>query len=233
MNFIRRLLPVLAVSAAAIADAQTPLAPGPLNGRVQGHTYVAPEGLFRVPLPVLAELGGRITDTANSVTFIDDFNYVFTIAWVEISPERKRELETGSMREFLTTFFANQVMPDFQAAFRGAQAESARYAPGIYDGALLVYTLLPGGSMFSHKLTFVSPNETIPDAKRGNLVVVREGYIFILSTEIVERVLERRTYSLTKEEENDILRRRLVEMLGKMEFAPKPDQGDTPPPPTP
>ncbi len=211
---------VLAASVALVAGAQSAIAPGPLNGRVEGSSYVAAEGVFRVPLPVLPELGGRITDTANSVTFIDDFNYVFTIAWVQISPERQRDLSERTMREFLTTFFANEVMPDFQAAFRGARAESARFSPGILDGALLVYTLLPGGSMFRHKLTFVSPNETLPDAKRGNLVVVRAGRIFILSTEIAERVLERRTYALTKDEENDLLRHRLVDMLGKMEFPP-------------
>ena len=38
-----------------------------LAGRIENRTYIASGGLFRVPIPVLPELGGTVTDTANVV----------------------------------------------------------------------------------------------------------------------------------------------------------------------
>jgi hypothetical protein len=51
-----------------------------LIGRIEGNSYVSPTGAFRVTVPVLPELGGRVVDTDNVVTFQDDFNVLCTIA---------------------------------------------------------------------------------------------------------------------------------------------------------
>ena len=76
--------------------------------------------------------------------------------------------------------------------------------------------------MFSHKLTFRAPDSPPPVAKRGNLIVTHDDWIFIISTELTERVLEGDAYQKTPQQENDLLRQRLVELLGKMQFTPPP-----------
>jgi hypothetical protein len=189
-----------------------------LMGRIEGNQYVSPTGAFRVTIPVLPELGGRIVDTENVVTFQDDFNVLCTIAAFPMDATLRWEYSTRGRKDYLAYFFANFVMPDFQEAFRGARAESAKYAPGIGDGALLVYLLLPGGSMFAHKLPFLAANESLPEAKRGNVLVVREGWTIVASIELAERVLERSTYNKTTAQEDDILRQRLVDLLAKVTF---------------
>ena len=62
-------------------------------------------------------------------------------------------------------------------------------------------------------------------AKRGNLCFVKSNCVFVVSTELSERVLERSTYHKTVEEENAILRQRLLDLVEKMQFtqpAPEP-----------
>ncbi len=169
---------------------------------------------------MLPELGGRVIDTENVVTFQDDFNVLCTIAAFPMDATQRWELSTRGLKDYLAYFFANYVMPDFQQTFSGARAESAKFVPSVAEGSLLVYTLLPGGSMFAHKLTFVTPDERLPDAKRGNLVFVRNGWIFVMSVELAERIIERSTYHKTTAEEDAILRRRLIDLLGKIEFTP-------------
>lgn len=206
---------LLLVAGAVSAQAQ---ADGALAGRIEGKTYTSATGAFSITIPVLPELGGRISDTPNTVTFQDDYNFVCTIAALPMDASQRWEHSTRSEKDYLAYFFANFVMPDFQASFRGAHVESARFAPSILGGSLIVYTLLPGGSMFEHKLSFADPNEPPPVAKRGNLLIVRHDWIYILSTELAERVLEPSTYHKTTDEENEILRQRLVSLVDKMKF---------------
>ena len=72
--------------------------------------------------------------------------------------------------------------------------------------------------MFAHKLPFLGENETLPDAKRGNVLVVREGWTIVASIELAERILERSTYNKTTAQEDDILRARLVDLVNKITF---------------
>lgn len=217
----RFLFALLAAIATPLA-AQEVAAPAALAGRVEGRVYVSPTGVFRVKIPVLPELGGRIIDTENVVTFQDDFNVMCTIAALPMDATQRWEFSTRGTKDYLAYFFGNFVMPDFQQSFRGARVESAKYSPSVGGGALFAYTLLPGGSMFANKLSFVSENDPIPEAKRGNLLCVHEGWVFVLSVELAERVLERSSYHKTPAEEDDILRQRLVELLDKIEFTKPP-----------
>lgn len=216
-----RILFICLALVCATASAQSEAA-DTLVGRIEGNSYVSPTNSFRVTVPVLPELGGRVVDTNNVVTFQDDYNVLCTIAAFPMDASLRWELSTRGRKDYLAYFFANYVMPDFQQSFPGAEAESAKYAPSIADGALLVYVLLPGGSMFAHKLPFIGRTDSLPDAKRGNLLVVREGWTFVLSIELAERILERSTYKKTTAEEDEILRQRLIELLGKITFSTPP-----------
>ncbi|MEO6002421.1 MAG: hypothetical protein ABIZ04_11790 [Opitutus sp.] len=220
IRFLFVCLSLLCVSSSAQSGGADTLA-----GRMEGRYYVSPTGAFKVLAPVLPELGGRIVDTDNVVTFQDDYNVLVTIAAFPLDATLRWELSTRGQKDFLAYFFANYVLPDFQQSFAGAHAESAKYAPSIGQGGLLVYLILPGGSMFANKLSFIGPNETIPDAKRGNLLLVRDGWTYVVSIELAERVLERSTYKKTTVEEDEILRQRLIDLVNKMEFT-KPPSAD-------
>jgi hypothetical protein len=215
MNAFRFLLILTSLTSVSLLAQPEPAA---LAGHIEGTAYVSPNGAFRVAVPVLPELGGRVVDNENAVTFQDNFNVFVTVASFPMDATQRWELSTRGLKEYLIYFFSNYVMPDFQQTFPGSRVESAKYAPGVGDGALIAYTLLPGGSMFSDKLSFVGTDEVVREAKRGNLVCVRNGWVFVFSIELAERVLERAAYHKTSAEEDQILRQRLVDMLGKTEF---------------
>jgi hypothetical protein len=195
--------------------------PGPgLNGRVEGRVYVSPTGLFRVAIPVLPELGGSINDTPNVVTFQDSFNVHVSIGVFQQDATQRWELSTRGVQDYLSFFFDNYVTPDFRQMFPGTQVEGTVFVPTLMGGALITYTLLPGGSMFDDKRALLGRDSALPVAKRGNLIFVRNGNIFVISTELAERVIERSSYRKTPAEENELLRERLTDIVGKMEFPP-------------
>ena len=196
-------------------------APG-LEGKIEGRTYVSPTGVFKISIPVLPELGGEITDTPNVVTFQDDFNVHVSIAAFPQDAMQRWELSTRGMKDYLIFFFSNYVLADFKQAFEGAQIESAKFLPGMGDGTLLTYILIPGGTMFADRIPQLSADR-VPVAKRGNMVFVRNGHIFVVSTELAERVIEGKAYKKTTTEEDELLRTRLNDIVGKMTFAKMPE----------
>jgi len=204
----------LMVVSPALVEAQTRLA-----GRVEGTHYVSPSGAYKIAIPVLPELGGNIVDTPEVVTFEDDFNVHASIACFKMDATQRWEQETRGRRDYLVWFFGNFVQADFQSRFVGAKVESAKFIPAMEGGALLCYNLLPGGTMFASRPSF-SATEEVFVAKRGNLLFLREGHVYVLSIELAERALERRTYEKTVAEEDEILRKRLLELLGRMSFTP-------------
>ena len=192
-----------------------------LVGKVEGKTYVSPTGLFKVAIPVLPELGGDVTDTPNVVTFQDDFNVHVSIAAFPQDATQRWELSTRGLKDYLIYFFSNFVLSDFKQTFEGVQIESAKFVPSMLDGSLLTYLLVPGGTMFSGRVPQLSADR-VPVAKRGNLLFVRNGHIFVISIELAERVIEGRSYNKTTAEEDEILRNRLNDIVGKITFAKPP-----------
>lgn len=197
-----------------------------LAGKVEGKTYVSPTGQFRVAIPVLPELGGEITDTPNVVTFQDDFNVHVSIATFPQDATQRWELSTRGAKDYLVYFFSTFVLPDFKQTFPGVQIESAKFIPGLLDGALLTYLIVPGGTMFGERLPFAS-RDRLPVAKRGNLLFVKNGNVFVVSTELAERVIEGKSFNKTTAEEDEILRNRLNDIVGKMTFAAPPAARET------
>jgi hypothetical protein len=185
----------------------------PLTGHLEGQVYASPTGTFRIAVPVL---------TANVVTFQDSYNVHVSIGAFPQDATQRWEFSTRGTSDYLVFFFSNYVMSDFQQMFPGASVESAQYSPALLNGSLLTYTLLPGGSMFADKHAIAGPSESPPVAKRGNLVFVRNDYVYVISTELAERVIERRSYKKTTAEEDEILRKRLADIVKKMEFTRPP-----------
>ncbi len=198
-------------------------------GKVEGNQYTSPTGVFRVTIPVIAEFSGTITDTENVVTFQDDFTTYQTIACFKMDDRLRHEEDTRGRKDFLIWFFSNTVQAELLQLFPGTRVESAHYIHSINDGALLTYNLLPGGSMFAERA--VITNTGIPIiAKRGNLVFVKNGSVFIMSIELVEKSVENIAYTQTVAEQDADLRKRLMTLLDAITFAsiPTAESAQTP-----
>jgi hypothetical protein len=220
-----RILIVVACAAVLPASAQD--AQPQLAGRIEGRSYLSPTGVFKVTIPVLAELGGEVTDTPNVVTFQDDYSLHVSIAAFPHDATQRWELATRGTKDYLVYFFSNFVLSDFRQAFPSAKIESAKFLPTTLEGALLTYMLVPGGTMFANRVPTVGLTERVPIAKRGNLLFVRNGHTFIISTELAERVIEGSSFKKTTDEEDELLRTRLLEMVGRITFS-KPTDGTKP-----
>lgn len=192
---------------------------GVMVGRVEGDTYISPTGEFKIPVPILPELGGTINDTENVVTFSDSFNTHISIACFPMDAEQKWEFDTRGTRDYLLYFFTTFVMAEFQSRFPTASIESARFLPGLMEGTVIAYALLPGGSYFEAKNSLLN---TAPDnpavAKRGTLLFVRSKHVYVISTELAERVTQRSTYNRTVDQENQLLSERLTTLVNRLAF---------------
>lgn len=218
MRFRSLFLPSILVLALGLrpAIAQSG-SPSTLIGRVDGNQYIAPSGAFRVTVPVLGALGGSITDTENVVTFQDAFSTHQSIACFKMDATQRFEDEARGRKDYLGWFFSNYVQQDFENRFPGARIESALFIGDLQGGAVLVYNLLPGGSMFASRAPAQANGEPAV-AKRGNLVFVNNGCIYVLSIELTEKVLEGTAFNKTVSEEDNILRRRVLDLYRKITF---------------
>lgn len=208
--------------AAGVLGSPAPAQVAELAGKLEGDTYVSATGEFSLPLPVLRELGGTISDTANVVTFTDSYSTHISIACFPQDALQRWELETRGRRDYLLYFFTDFVLADFARRFPGSAIESARFLPEFLEGALITYALLPGGSYFEAKPDLLGPAPPVT-AKRGSLLFVRNSHLYVLSTELAERATRRGTYEATPEKENDQLTARLLELTNRLVFTvPRP-----------
>lgn len=213
-------LPLL-LAAALLALATGVAQAGPLAGRIEGETYVSATGEFSVPVLVLRELGGLITDTENVVTFTDNYSTHISIACFPQDALQRWELETRGLRDYLLYFFTEFVLADFAKRFPGSSIEAARFVPELMDGSVITYALLPGGSHFEPMTGLAAPApENRVTAKRGTLLFVRNRHVYVLSTELAERATKRDGYNATPEQENAQLTSRLTELAGRLVFPP-------------
>jgi hypothetical protein len=201
-------------------------APLPLTGQIDGNTYISPTGAFSIESPVLPEFGGVVTDTGNVVTFQDEVSTVVSIATFPLNAGERWKLQLDGPKDYLANFFRQYVLPDFGRAFPGVAVDKdAVFMPNMLEGALLIYLELPGGSMFASRAVVFDPDRKLPPAKRGNLIFLHNGYVFVISIELAERVLQGTAYTLTPAEENLELKERLEDTVHRMKFlkpAPQP-----------
>ena len=177
-----RILSVLLLASAALAGRAQEATLPPLVGSVDAGVYASPTGAFKMEVPVLPELGGIVHDTNDVVTFRVSFGLQVTVgAFAHVATQRW-ELSTRGIKDYLIYFFSNYVLRDFKSFSPGATLQSAGFSADLVDGALFTYILLPGGSMFADRQA-LGPNGSAPVAKRGNLVFIRNGFTFVISTE--------------------------------------------------
>ena len=208
---------------------------GTLLGHVEGNTYFLGNGAFKIDIPVLPKLGGTITDTIDVVTFEDTYSTHISIAAFPQDATQRWELSTRGSKDYLIYFFSNFVLRDFKQAYQGVTVENRfEYLPGLFDGGLTTFVLMPGGSMFADKVPVLAPDAKPPVAKRGNLLFVKNGFIYVISIELAERVLEGSAYRKTSDQEDTILHNRLLDVAGKIAFAmPAPPPASAPRPVSP
>jgi zinc transporter ZupT len=192
-----------------------------LVGSVNGTVYTSPTGAFRMEVPVLPALGGVVRDTANVVTFRDSFGLQISIGAFAHDATQRWELSTRGIKDYLIYYFGTYVLPDFKRFCPSTTIESAGFSADLVDGALFTYILLPGGSMFEPRPAFGQVARPAV-AKRGNLLFVKNGFTYVISTELSERVTEGSHYSKNVQEEDQALRSRLVDLVKKMQFSKPP-----------
>lgn len=216
-RYLLALTLALAVTLAK-ADQNTP----GLLGRVEDGVYTAPTGTYRIPVPVDGLLGGTINDWDNLTIFRDNYNIYITITAFPMDATQRWELEVQGLKGYLAYYFENKVLPQFKDALPGfRQNQTGLFLPEVMGGALIAYALLPGGSMFASEIPTIAPRDP-PVAKRGYLIFIKDGFDYMISIELAERAIEGSAYNLKPEEEDLILRQRLLEVAGKMQFLTPP-----------
>lgn len=213
------MIAALAIGVAGTLAAAEATGSSDLYGRLDGDVYVAPAGRYRVTLPVLPELGGQVHDTENVVTFDDNLNTHASIACFPLDVDQKTELEVRGPRRYLAYFYTEFVLPDFKKRFPGTTAAETLWVPEYREGAIIGFALLPGGSAFANRETITTKDAGDPPvAKRGNLLFLHGDAVYVVSVELAERITQRSVFNKTPEEENVILRERLLLMANRIQF---------------
>ncbi len=197
----------------------------PLFGKVKNKVYTAPSGAYRITSPVLSELGGTISDSEYVVVFQDQFTIHITIACFKQDATQRWEYSTRGPKEYFRYFFASYVFPDLQQSYPEITVTDESFDPKYLDGAWFINTHLPGGTMFMHRLAEPAPGAPPPVAKRGNLLFVKYGHVYVVSTELAERLTEGHTYKLNLEQENQLIRERLEGIVNLMDFVRPSEDG--------
>ncbi len=215
---VTRLLSHLSLAGAlAVTHFVSAQQTGFLYGSIADNRYEAPSGEYSLKLPAQIGLAGEVVDTPEVVTLQDHVRLHASVACFGLDIGLKRRDETLGRRDFLVGFFREHVQPQFSQRFAGAKIESARFTPELLHGALFVFNLLPGGSMFGERVVTL-PDGSPPVAKRGNLLFLHNNHIYVLSIELAEKVLDPAGFELDEEAQNRVLQERLLELVGRMDF---------------
>jgi hypothetical protein len=209
--------------APAAPEATGEVATGELRGRIVEDRYYSATNAFDIVIPVMVGEDTLILDTEEIVVFRDGVRTMLTIAAIHLDPLAKWELDTTSRREYLIRFFRENVLANYTETFPGSTVESARLIGDLEKGALMVNTLHPNGSAFeTDPIVRNDPATPPPVAKRGNLLFCHGDFIYVISTELADRVTEMSTYSTDTETEDRILRDRLLAVHEQLHFTEAP-----------
>lgn len=151
-----------------------------LAGKIKADIYIAPKELFRVPVPVLADLGGTVTDGLGFVHFTDDIGHLFRIEYMELPPDQVTGAlaigEQDFFNRFLRLFYLPntvwQVMPESKILAQAFAKEP--------DGPMqLTWMFLPHGSITMNSRAGKPPERD--DSYREIALFMRKNMVYIVS----------------------------------------------------
>lgn len=195
--------------------------PAALQARqaVPANIYYSPSGLFSMPIPVLPELGGNISDSKNYVIFSDPISTHITVGVIEMDASARFERSTMTTAEFLRGTFEKMVLPQFLTTSPATRTDTVLLLPKIEAGTLYVGSIHPGTSQFIGRTSLLGDNyDKAPTARRGTLLFAKGDYFVIISSELAEKATERSAFKLTPEQENELIRERLLAILHRIRF---------------
>ncbi len=208
---------------------QQPGQMAPLLGRVVYNTYISPTGAFRIPIPVLQEMGGVISDTDHLVTFEDTFTTHISIAAFPQDATQRWQASVDGQKLYLINFFKEDVLPNFRRTFKDTKVsveENARYLPSVLGGTFIAYLEIPGGTNFNQRIPLIG-DQAPRMSKYGIMVFVKYGVIYVINIELAEKAIEGSAYHQTPAREDAILRTRLMDVASQIEFTPPPASSST------
>lgn len=217
--------PLAVFAAAAPASVPPPSAEGTaaepkLAGRIDDGRYFSATGLFSLPVPDLDPETAGLLDTPNIVVFRDRASTFISIRAFPLSPAEVEARAKEGPQQHAVRYFKDLILPEFKGQFPGTTAESATYVPDLEGGALLAYLLIPNGSAFEvDPLVRNHPDTKVPPAKQLVVFFVHADHVFMVSSEIAERITDLSSNPYTTKDEDRILRERLLGVISSMRFA--------------
>lgn len=178
------LILLLAFAFVAPLDAAK-LKSGRLVGKIKAGTYIAPKELFRLPVPVDADLGGRVEDAYNKdgkglVTFTDDVGHLYRLEYFEVTSESARQIAALGEKEFFDRFLTMFYLPNtIWLAIPDSKLLAKTFSTEPDGPLLMIWTFLPKGSLLT-----VSRNGSKPereDSYRTVALFVREHLLYVVS----------------------------------------------------
>jgi len=174
------LLPVLVLSAQAAK-----LKTRNLTGKVKASVYIAPKELFRLPVPVDADLGGRVEDAFSKdgkgfVSFTDDVGHLYRLEYFEFAPESARQVAELGEKEFFDRFLMMFYLPNtIWLAIPQSKLLAKAFSTEPDGPLLMVWTFLSKASMLT-----VSRNGSKPereDSYRTIALFIRKQVLYVVS----------------------------------------------------
>ncbi|MBI4585865.1 MAG: hypothetical protein HY717_17790 [Planctomycetes bacterium] len=168
---------------------------GSLVGKVSGGRYVAPDGVFSVPVPRLplppaerfyiedsARTDPRSGVRSGNVSFSDTLGRVRSVAYEEAAEEIiGRLLEPARVQDALSAFLQTIFLPEFQRHFPGTRVLNESRMT-LRDGvpALFFVLEIPEGSPLVFRDTEYPEGRRL-DSTRAFLVFIHDDTVFTLT----------------------------------------------------
>lgn len=159
------------------------------RGQISDGRYFSPLGNFSVPIP--GGIGLRVQDEGatdgGGVAFHDDFGNLKSIFYLQLSPETLRtQNDPIKQRAILVSFLDDFAMPNlFKPVSPGANILHREHlSVGDYNAYFAIVEIPGGSTMFD-----VRANKGF-DTKRGLLIFVKGGFMYMLSSGENPSVLE-------------------------------------------
>lgn len=156
-----------------------------LTGRIKASVYTAPKELFRVPVPVDADLGGRVEDAFSKdgkglVSFTDDVGHLYRLEYFEFTPESRQQAAALGEQEFFDRFLTMFYLPNtIWLAIPQSKLLAKAFTTGPDGPMLMVWTFLPKASMLMVSRDGGKPERE--DSYRTIALFIRQQVLYVVS----------------------------------------------------